>query len=154
MVCSLKAKKQNIYQVLNSQKMPLSLPKGCAMGCKLWIFGNKIERYHHRILRYLSSWPFFYNASWYICPFYVMPPQAWHSLSSYTVWTISVALTHWGREKMVVILWDNIYKFNVVYKTFYFMQISLKFVSSGPSYKEPARAHIMASRRTDDKPLG
>ena len=33
------------------------------------------------------------------------------------------------------------------------MQISLKLVPSGPIYNEPALAHIMASRRTDDKPL-
>ena len=33
------------------------------------------------------------------------------------------------------------------------IRISLKFLPEGPAYNKPASSHVMAWRRTDDKPL-
>ena len=67
---------------------------------------------------------------------------------------IATQLTHWGRDKMAVIVADDIFKWIVLNKDDRILiQISLKFVPRSPIDNKPVLVQIMAWRRIGDKPL-
>ena len=72
------------------------------------------------------------------------------------MWTRNVILllTHLRLDKMAAILADDIFKCIFLNENDRIpIQISLKFVPRGPIDNKPALVHVMAWRRTGDKPL-
>ena len=67
---------------------------------------------------------------------------------------VSLLITHWGREKMVVISSIDIFKCIFLNeKIFISIKISLKFVAEWPVDNKAALVQMMAWRRIGDKPL-
>ena len=76
------------------------------------------------------------------------------NIVDYCVYHTTIALTHWGQDKMAAILAVDIFKCISLNENVWISnKISLTFVSEVPIYHKPALIQVMAWRLTGDKPL-
>ena len=94
-------------------------------------------------MKFLTEKVFVRNQS---CIFFYLKTQLVPPVSDFCLWCVWL-LPHWGRNKMVTICRHHFQIHFVEWKSFFFIQMSLKFVPGGPVYNKSKLVQVMACHR-------